>query len=205
VYIPTLSLSRAKSLPSSTEFRWLRSAFDPIQKQAQDVDSSVHVPVPRRQYITLDCAALSRTANSWQYNGVQTDLSLERSLPLLWKQFPETAAAMPSEKRRTPPKQADQASRIAYSDKEEEEQGGFTLTGAEALSSSPVASTSAAVSHEMPCTLNGLTSGLSGGALGYVFGFGKRTRYTWILSDRQSGVKMPSTCRRSANQAQRQR
>lgn len=80
---------------------------------------------------------------------------------------------MPSKMRRTPPKQADQAPRIAYSDEEEEEeQGGFTLTGAEALSSSPEASTSAAVSHEMPCTLNGLTSGLSGGALGYVFGFG---------------------------------
>ncbi|DBA78676.1 hypothetical protein WJX77_005087 [Trebouxia sp. C0004] len=81
---------------------------------------------------------------------------------------------MPSKKRRTPPKQADQAPRIAYSDEEaeEEEQGGFTLTGAEALSSSPAASTSAAVSHEMPCTLKGLTSGLSGGALGYVFGFG---------------------------------
>lgn len=81
---------------------------------------------------------------------------------------------MPSVKRRTPPKQADQALRIAYSDEEEEEaeSGGFTLTGAEALSSSPVASTSAAVSHEMPCTVKGLTSGLSGGALGYCFGFG---------------------------------
>ncbi|KAL0045660.1 hypothetical protein WJX82_000815 [Trebouxia sp. C0006] len=81
---------------------------------------------------------------------------------------------MPGTKRRTPPKQADQAPRIAYSDEEEEEeeQGGFTLTGAEALSSSPVASTSAAESQEMACTLKGLTSGLSGGALGYVFGFG---------------------------------
>jgi len=49
------SLSRAKSLPSSTEFRWLRSAFDPIQKQAQDVDSSVHVPVP--QYTTTFCVS----------------------------------------------------------------------------------------------------------------------------------------------------
>lgn len=117
---------------------------------------------------------------------------------------------MPSVKRRTPPKQADQALRIAYSDEEEEEaeSGGFTLTGAEALSSSPVASTSAAVSHEMPCTVKGLTSGLSGGALGYCFGFGKRTRYTRILSAGQSGVEMPSavsTCRWSADQAQRQR
>ncbi len=118
---------------------------------------------------------------------------------------------MPSKKRRTPPKQADQIPRIAYSDEEEEEeeeQGGFTLTGAEALSSSPVASTSAAESHELACTLKGLTSGMSGGALGYVFGFGKRTRYTRVLSDGQSGVKTPSllaTCRWSVNQAQRQR
>lgn len=44
------------------------------------------------------------------------------------------------------------------------------MTGAEALSGSPVASTSA---PEMPCAINGLSSGLSGGALGYVFGFGK--------------------------------
>ncbi|KAL0043332.1 hypothetical protein WJX79_001700 [Trebouxia sp. C0005] len=80
---------------------------------------------------------------------------------------------MPSKKRRTPPKQADQAPRVAYSDEdEEEEQGGFTLTGAEAMSSSPVASTSAAESHETACTIKGLTSGLSGGSLGYVFGFG---------------------------------
>ncbi len=89
---------------------------------------------------------------------------------------------MPSKRQRTPPKQADQAPRIAYSDEEEdEEQGGFTLTGAEALSSSPVASTSAVESQEMACTLKGLTSGLSGGALGYVFGFGNRTRYTRTL------------------------
>ncbi len=94
---------------------------------------------------------------------------------------------MPGTKRRTPPKQADQAPRIAYSDEEEEEeeQGGFTLTGAEALSSSPVASTSAAESQEMACTLKGLTSGLSGGALGYVFGFGKRTQSTKTLQDGQ--------------------
>lgn len=57
---------------------------------------------------------------------------------------------------------------MAYSD-EEEEQGGFTLTGAEALSGAQVASTSAS---EMPCAITGLSSGLSGGALGYAFGFG---------------------------------
>ena len=45
----------AKSLPSFTEFRWLRSAFDPIQEQAQDVDSCVHVPVP--QYTTTFCVS----------------------------------------------------------------------------------------------------------------------------------------------------
>lgn len=77
---------------------------------------------------------------------------------------------MPGKQRRAPPKQADQAPQVSYSDEEENQEGGFTLTGAEALSGSPVTSTSA---PEMPCTLAGLSSGLSGGALGYVFGFGR--------------------------------
>ena len=66
---------------------------------------------------------------------------------------------------------------VAYSD-EEEGEGGFTLTGEEAMSGSlpSAASTSGLPAMDMPCTLQGLTSGASGGALGYVFGFGTFTR-----------------------------
>lgn len=80
---------------------------------------------------------------------------------------------MPTRKRRAQLKQADQAPLVAYSD-EEEAEGGFTLTGAEALSDSPQtsASTSGLPPMELACTLQGVMSGLSGGALGYVFGFG---------------------------------
>ena len=80
---------------------------------------------------------------------------------------------MPSKKRRAQLKQADQAPLVAYSD-EEEADGGFTLTGAEVLSESPQPSpsTSELPPMELACTLQGVMSGLSGGALGYVFGFG---------------------------------
>lgn len=83
---------------------------------------------------------------------------------------------MPTRKRRAQLKQADQAPLVAYSD-EDEADGGFTLTGAEALSDSPQssASTSGLPSMELACTLQGVVSGLSGGALGYVFGFGTET------------------------------
>ena len=85
---------------------------------------------------------------------------------------------MPSRKRRAQLKQADQAPLVAYSD-EEEADGGFTLTGAEALSDSPQssASTSGLPPMELACTLQGVMSGLSGGALGYVFGFGTDIRH----------------------------
>ena len=84
---------------------------------------------------------------------------------------------MPTKNRRAQPKQADQAPLVAYSD-EEEAEGGFTLTGAEAMSGTPppAASTSGLPAMDVPCTLQGLGSGLSGGALGYVFGFGEATR-----------------------------
>lgn len=89
---------------------------------------------------------------------------------------------MPTKKRRALLKQADQAPspspQVAYSD-EEEAEGGFTLTGAEAMSDSPQApaSTSGLPPMELACTLQGVTSGLSGGALGYVFGFGTDTMH----------------------------
>ncbi|KAL3135053.1 hypothetical protein ABBQ32_007999 [Trebouxia sp. C0010 RCD-2024] len=80
---------------------------------------------------------------------------------------------MPTKKRRAQLKQADQAPLVAYSD-DEEVDGGFTVTGAEAMTESApsAASTSGLPAMELPCTLQGVMSGLSGGALGYVFGFG---------------------------------
>ena len=86
---------------------------------------------------------------------------------------------MPTKKRRAQLKQADQPPLVAYSD-DEEVDGGFTLTGAEAMSESgpSSASTSGLPAMELPCTLQGVMSGLSGGALGYVFGFGTFTTNT---------------------------
>lgn len=79
---------------------------------------------------------------------------------------------MPSRKRGAQAKQADQALLVAYSD-EDEPEGGFTLTGAEAMSEDlPSAASTSGTSAEVPCTMLGLQSGISGGALGYVFGFG---------------------------------
>ena len=78
-------------------------------------------------------------------------------------------------KRRPPAKKPASAPAVAYSS-EEDEAGGFTLTGAEAMLNSEVAptmSTEGALPRELPCTLTGINSGLGGGALGYVFGFGE--------------------------------
>ena len=99
---------------------------------------------------------------------------------------------MPSRKRRVQLKQADQAPLVAYSD-EEEGDGGFTLTGAEALSDSPQssASTSGLPPMELACTLQGVMSGLSGGALGYVFGFGVDTmRRNMQFNDSSDGIML---------------
>lgn len=78
-------------------------------------------------------------------------------------------------KRRPPAKKPASAPAVAYSS-EEDEAGGFTLTGAEAMLNSgvePTMSTEGALPRELPCSLTGINSGLGGGALGYVFGFGE--------------------------------
>lgn len=78
-------------------------------------------------------------------------------------------------KRKPPVKKAIQP-QVAYSS-EEDEAGGFTVTGAEAVLGSdgaPPASAGEALPRELPCTLNGINAGLGGGALGYVFGFGSQ-------------------------------
>lgn len=78
-------------------------------------------------------------------------------------------------KRRLPVKKAAAQPQVAYSS-EEDEAGGFTLTGAEAVLGTgvrPQGSTEDAQPRELPCTLNGINAGVGGGALGYVFGFGE--------------------------------
>lgn len=78
-------------------------------------------------------------------------------------------------KRRPPTKKAASKPHVAYSS-EEDEAGGFTLTGAEAMledGGAPGISAQDALPRELPCTLNGINAGLGGGALGYVFGFGE--------------------------------
>lgn len=80
-----------------------------------------------------------------------------------------------SKKRRQPAKKSSSLPQVAYSS-EEDEAGGYTLTGAEAMlgaAAGPPSPAEDTIFQELPCTLNGINAGLGGGALGFMFGFGK--------------------------------
>ena len=80
-----------------------------------------------------------------------------------------------SKKRRQPAKKSSSLPQVAYSS-EEDEAGGYTLTGTEAMlgaAAGPSSSAEDTFFQELPCTLNGINAGLGGGALGFVFGFGE--------------------------------
>lgn len=110
-------------------------------------------------------------------------------------------------KRKPPVKKAIRP-QVAYSS-EEDEAGGFTVTGAEAVLGSdgaPPASTGEALPRELPCTLNGINAGLGGGALGYVFGFGELPPALLCANcSTQGGHRSFLCCRQPTHKAQRER